>query len=405
MEGSNFIPHDWREWRWLRTLDLQHQGWRQRVIAEALDASEETISRGLARARHGSRAALLAHPAPGHPLKLSDAQKRLIPELPWHGPEAYDSRGQVWIRARIARIIEEEFGVRSHKAHVGRLLRELGWTPQVPIRRAIQRDEEAIRLWRDETWSALRRRARRERRVPVFVNEAGFSLLPGVVKTNAPEGRTPELREKVTRDRLSVMGGMTPAGKVSTLARQESLNGLHSSIEFLVHLLRVAGERLLVIWDGSPIHRRVEVEDFVAGPRGKLWLEALMTTLTFVAWSVKLIFIPVVLHDGVRMARRASHTIGSPHIPDVWLHLVLSMKSWMFTIVQYFGRQIREIETMITSTRWSDWNVSESPPDHHTGICHESFSVQQRASAWMIFRRLSPALIPGRSTGVVSRGN
>jgi hypothetical protein len=55
-------------------------------------------------------------------------------------------------------------------------------------------------------------------------------------------------------DHLSVMGGMTPVGKIYTLVRQESLNELHS-VEFLIHLLRVAGRRLLVIWDGSPIHR------------------------------------------------------------------------------------------------------------------------------------------------------
>jgi len=70
------------------------------------------------------------------------------------------------------------------------------------------------------------------------------------------------------------MGGMTPEGKVHTLARQESLNGMHS-IEFLSHLLRVAGQRLLVIWDGSPIHRRMAVKDFMSGMRGKIWLEAL----------------------------------------------------------------------------------------------------------------------------------
>ena len=67
---------------------------------------------------------------------------------------------------------------------------------------------------------------------------------------------------------------MTPEGKVYTLARQESLNGLHA-IEFLAHLLHVAGERLLVIWDGSPIHRRVAVQEYVAGQRGKVRLETL----------------------------------------------------------------------------------------------------------------------------------
>jgi len=82
-----------------------------------------------------------------------------------------------------------------------------------------------------------------------------------VTKTYAPKGQTPVIRQKITRDHLSVMGRMTPAWKIYALARQESHNGLHS-IEFLEHLLRAAGKRLLVIWDGSPIHRRVAVKEF-----------------------------------------------------------------------------------------------------------------------------------------------
>jgi transposase len=255
-------------------LHLKQRGWYQRDIAEALGASEETVSRWLARARQGGPGALRARPAPGRLSRLTDDQKRLIPEFLWHGPEAYGFRGQVWTRARVARVIEEEFGARYHKAHVGRLLRELRWTPQVPIRRAAQRDEGAIRRWREEVWPDLLRRARRERRVLVFEDESGFYLLAGLVRTYAPEAQTPVIREKQTRDHLSVMGGMTPEGRVYTLARQETLNGLHS-IEFLLHLLRVAGPRLLVIWDGSPIHRRQEVKEFVAGTRGKVRLEAL----------------------------------------------------------------------------------------------------------------------------------
>jgi transposase len=228
----------------------------------------------LARARDGGIEALLDHPAPGRPAELTPTQRALIPEFLWHGPEAYGFRGQVWTCARIARVIEEEFGVHYHKDHVARLLKELRWTPQVPIKRAIQRDEGAIQRWRDEVWPELLRRARREHRRLVFEDESGFYLLPGVVKTYAPEGLTPVLREKQTRDHLSVMGAMTPAGRIYTLARQESLNGLHC-IEFLLHLLRVAGERLLVIWDGAPIHQRVEVKEFVPGTCGRVWLEAL----------------------------------------------------------------------------------------------------------------------------------
>jgi transposase len=95
------------------------------------------------------------------------------------------------------------------------------------------------------------------------MDESGFYLLPGVVKTYAPKGQTPVLREWQSRDHLSIMGAITPQGKIYTLVRQQPLNGLHT-VEFLQHVMRVASERLLVILDRSPIHRRIEVKQFVA---------------------------------------------------------------------------------------------------------------------------------------------
>jgi len=228
MEIPDFLPADGLEWRRFRALHLLREGWSRHDIAAALGVSRMSVSRWVARARDGGPEALRAHPSPGAPPKLSAAQQRLIPEFLWHGAEAYGFRGEVWTRARIAQVIEEELGVRYHKGHVGKLLQELHWTPQVPIRRVLQRDEEAIRRWRDDVWPELRRRARRERRVLVFEDESGFYLLPGLVRTYAPEAHTPVIRAQQTRDHLSVMGGMTPAGKVYTLARQESLNGRHS---------------------------------------------------------------------------------------------------------------------------------------------------------------------------------
>ena len=173
-----------------------------------------------------------------------------------------------------AGVLYQEFGVSYSKSQVSRLLKRLGWTPQVPITRAIQQDEEAIERWRVEAWPVLKEKARRQRRTMVFVDESGFYLLPGVVKTDAPRGETPVLDEWQTRDHLSVMGGVTPRGKVYSLVRPHSFH-VHS-VAFLAHRLRVVGGRLLVIWDGSPIHRRAEVKAFLADQAGnKIHLEAL----------------------------------------------------------------------------------------------------------------------------------
>src|SRR5512135_2990659 len=275
MEPANPGPHDWREWRRIRALDLKRQGWKQRDIATALDASEAAVSQWLAAARRGGPDAMISRTSRrGTTPKLAPEQVRLIPDFLWHGAEAYGFRGDVWTCERVAGVLYEEFGVSYSKSQVSRLLKRLGWTPQVPSTRAIQRDEEVIWRWRVESWPALKEKARRERRTLVFVDESGFYLLPGVVKTYAPKGRTPIVDEWQTRDHLSVMGGVTPQGKVSSLVRPTSLNGLHT-IEFLVHLGRLGADRLLVVWDGSPIHRRAEVKAFVAEAGDAIHLEPL----------------------------------------------------------------------------------------------------------------------------------
>jgi transposase len=258
----------------MRALDLACEGRKQREIAEALDVSKGAVSRWLAAARRGGPDALRSHPAPGPIPKISDEQLRILPDLLSHGAEAYGFHGEVWNCERVAGVIFQEFGASYSTSQVSRLLKRLAWTPQVPISRAIQRDDEAIERWRTESWPALKEKARREHRDLVFVDESGFYLLPARVKTYAPKGKTPVLDEWETRDHLSVMGSVTLGGQVQSLVRPSSLNGMHV-IEFLFHLGRVVGDRLLVIWDGSPIHRRAEVQAVVAEAGGKIHLEPL----------------------------------------------------------------------------------------------------------------------------------
>jgi transposase len=255
-------PHDWREWRRLRAFDMFQEGWKECDIAEALGVSKGAVSQWLTKAQQEGRPALDSQPRGTH-AKLTEEQKRQIPDFLWHGPEAYGFRGDVWTCPRVVKVLAWEFGVTYHRDHVSRLLKELGWTPQIPITRAIQRDEAAIAQWRTNVWPELRQQAVRQRRTVVFVDESGFYLLPAVVRTYAPKGQTPVVRKKLTRDHLSVVVGITPAGKVYTLVRREALTS-SETVVFLRHLLVQTGKKLLVIWDGSPIHRWGVVPEFLA---------------------------------------------------------------------------------------------------------------------------------------------
>jgi transposase len=90
--------------------------------------------------------------------RLTEGQLERLPELLAKGSEAYGFRGDVWTRARVGVVIQQEFGVAYSARHVGRLLHKIGWSLQKPVERASQRDEAAIAKWSAETWPKLKKK-------------------------------------------------------------------------------------------------------------------------------------------------------------------------------------------------------------------------------------------------------
>jgi transposase len=122
--------------------------------------------------------------------------------------------------------------------------------------------------------ACAQKKARAEGRAIVFVDESGFYLLPGRVRTYAPCGQTPVLRWPYSRDQVSVMSGITMDGRLYTLVRDNALDSLDSMI-FLRHLLPHIADNLLVIWDGSPIHKGEVRTCLAAGGAKQIHVEQL----------------------------------------------------------------------------------------------------------------------------------
>jgi len=96
-----------------------------------------------------------------------------------------------------------------------------------------------------------------------------------VVRTYAPIGQTPILYEQLSREHLSVMSGITLEGKLLMMEQERAFKS-PDVVRFLRHALRQIPGKLLVIWDGSPIHRGQPVKDFLAsGAASRLQLEQL----------------------------------------------------------------------------------------------------------------------------------
>jgi transposase len=102
---------------------------------------------------------LAPKPAPGRPGKLRAAECQRLLQLLLKGALAYGFANDLWTLKRIARVIRREFGVKYHPNHIWRLLRRRGWSCQVPERRAVERDEQAIAHWRRYRWPHTKKRA------------------------------------------------------------------------------------------------------------------------------------------------------------------------------------------------------------------------------------------------------
>lgn len=123
---------------------MKQQGWQQKQIAEAFGAGEEAVSQRLKKARERGEEALRTCPALGVPSRMTPSNKsrsRLLAKR----AEGYGFRGYAWTASRVAKVIENTFGIRDSRNPVGKLLQTYGWSRQKPEEQATQRKEEVIR--------------------------------------------------------------------------------------------------------------------------------------------------------------------------------------------------------------------------------------------------------------------
>ena len=137
------------ERRRLRAVTLLAQGHPPVEVARMVGVNRRSVRRWKAAYREKGRPALEARPA--------SRTRRLEQDL-LRGAQAAGFAADLWTCPRVARLIEQRFRVHYHVDHIGRLLHSLGWSPQKPARRAIERDEEGIRQWIKQTWPALKKK-------------------------------------------------------------------------------------------------------------------------------------------------------------------------------------------------------------------------------------------------------
>ncbi len=146
------------ERRRFEAFRLLKQELSQSEVARQVGVHRQSVSRWAAQVTEEGRAGLKKAGRAGRRPKLGREDLRKIERGLKRGPEALGYETKLWTARRVADLIVQECGVKFHPVHVWRILGQLGWSCQRPTGRALERDEHAIRRWKQERWPQLKKK-------------------------------------------------------------------------------------------------------------------------------------------------------------------------------------------------------------------------------------------------------
>lgn len=140
-----------------RAAGMFEKGRTASEVGRHLGVTRQVAHRWRQAWERGGKEALESKGKAGRKPQITDEQREQIVDALLKGPFAAGHRTELWTLPRVSWLIEEITSVSYHPGHVWRLLGSLGFSCQRPERRAIERDEKAVRAWQRKTWPELKK--------------------------------------------------------------------------------------------------------------------------------------------------------------------------------------------------------------------------------------------------------
>jgi transposase len=272
MTDLRSLSHEALEHLRVHSVKRVHAGELAVDVARSIGTRPEVVYKWLAMYRAGGWHALRAKPVPGRPPLLDERAMQWIYEtVATKNPLQLKFEFALWTREMIRTLIKRKFHVDLSLVSVGKLLTQLGLSPQRPLHRAIERDESLVKRWLKREFPAIRSLAQREKATIFFGDEAGVRSDYHSGTTWAPIGQTPVVRTTGQRVGCNMISAISGKGQMRFMLTRGKVTS-SVFIEFLKRLLHGAKRPIFLIVDGHPTHRSKMTKDFVESTEGKLRL-------------------------------------------------------------------------------------------------------------------------------------
>jgi len=250
-------------------------GEKPSVVAASLGFCRTSIYPWLRRIEDEGWEALAERIAEGPPIKLSEKQRQRVKRwIVGKDPRQYGFEFGLWTRQIVQTMIRDKFSIELCLSSVGKLLAQLELTPQIPLRRAYERDPVRIELWKKEQYPKLKKRARKHGAKIYFLDETGFSSEPNLRRTYGLKGETPVVQTTGKRQKVNVISAVNAQGAFWCEVYTHTLTQA-TFMGFLQAFMTNRQEKVFLVLDSHPAHIANSVKEYVQSTKGKLELHFL----------------------------------------------------------------------------------------------------------------------------------
>lgn len=258
-----------------QAIRLVERGRSKAEVADLLGVGRSTVSRWCSRFKQGGWSALRKRKrgrAVGTDRLLNKEQEKEIQKtIVDRTPDQLKMAFALWNRRAVQELIRAKFGVSYTLQGVGKLLRDWGFTPQRPAKRAIERNDEAVRVWKEEQYPQVAARAKAENAEIWWADETAAKPECHFRRSYSPKGKTPVVRQSAKRFHSSMISALNNQGKLEWMALKDPMNS-ELFLTFLKQMIKFKRRKVILIVDNLKVHHSKLVTEWCEANKERIEL-------------------------------------------------------------------------------------------------------------------------------------
>jgi len=243
------------------------QGWKQVDVAKLFDISIRTVNEYIHAYKEKGATSLTSKqrgPRKGYNSLVTEEMENDVKEVieTTQTSEKVGLACTGWTRGAVMEYIYKTYGIFYSLSWMRKLLKKWGFTPQKPIKHAIEQKLEEVERWVEEEYPRIEERAEKAKAIIFFGDEAGFRSTDIRGRAYKRRGEKPIAERPVSRLRCNMVCAVSNQGKLIWKIFQENFTA-KVFIEFLSMLRSKVRKKIFLIMDNHRVHHSIDVRKWL----------------------------------------------------------------------------------------------------------------------------------------------